>query len=208
MLHDWDSSTRFSGGRQRHGGFGLRRTGRCPAGLGAPPQPGTTAPQRQRDAGPHQHDRAGGRDARNRLAGQAQHLTGVREAHHAAQLPARGLRREGVVAHDRSRAIERQRRAQLRLAAVAAIDGERHRRARRLGNAHVDRAPLGLLLRRARQQPVQAGKAGLRLRASPARLALRPSPRAAPPPPRPSPRPCSPGPPPRRAGGGSSPIAR
>src|SRR5204862_5247716 len=78
-----------------------------------------------------------------------------REAHEAAQTPARPLIGKGFIADDRARPVEHECRAQLRLPAVAAIDRKADRTAWRVRQPHGHRLPVALLLRRPLQEAVE-----------------------------------------------------
>ena len=98
---------------------GLGRLEDTPLGPRAP------SPPREGETGPDQEHRAGGGNTSNRLSGNAEHLSGVREAREAAEATAGSLRRECLVADDLAAgSIHGQRRSELRLPAVAAIDRE------------------------------------------------------------------------------------
>ena len=112
----------------------------------------TEPSQRERDAGPDQDDATGRDQTGDGLSGEPEHFAGVREAHHVPN-PASGCQGvERFVGDDVSRPCERQRGPQVGLAAVPAVDGEHHRRARRRRQTKVDGAPVGLLQLGLRQQ--------------------------------------------------------
>ncbi len=110
-----------SGAGQRNGGFGLRRA-RHGASAALARRPSQARPRRSASAMPVQTSTtdAGRRNPGDRLPGQAQHLAGVGEAHHAAQLAGRGLRCKGR----RSSPPRRRDRAS---ASSAAAAGRHHR---------------------------------------------------------------------------------
>ena len=83
----------------------------------------------QREPGVDEHRTARRRDHRYRLSRQAERFTCVREPGKAANSPSERLARERLPLRDAARLpVERELAPELRLSAVAAIDGENDRR--------------------------------------------------------------------------------
>src|SRR5262249_1586828 len=101
---------------------------------GASFPPGEKTSQRERDSGPNQKRAAERGQSGDSLSYKAGHLSGVSESQERAQSTSRGVTGKRLPSRDLAGlSIQRQLRALVRLAAVALVNREGQRRARRAG---------------------------------------------------------------------------